>query len=375
VLNEKATIISTTFGDAALWDVLPPRADAATAPEEDVVSVQELMLNGINCGGCGNAVQRALMSLDGIAEVLTESKADTGGHPNKVVVRGACTAEAVREAIVTLDAGRGKFTIVEADAPPEEYQELACRESAKVPNSADDLGFVTHVYRARRPFNAERILALLRGWPLPTKKLSLEDEAESEAAEPLSAGKVPTFLGVLRSKGTLWLDSELHMASAWSHAGRQLRLTRSGVWWATLPEPVMRKCLGPEAYAAERQLFDGDDGDRRQELVFIGTKMDTGAISSALDACLCTDYEMAQYRARWSKEMAELADDAGPFRFDLGTRVECNVGEWCHGTVIDQYYREPEWPPERWMPYQVELDDGQTIWAPADVDECIRAAS
>ena len=37
------------------------------------------------------------------------------------------------------------------------------------------------------------------------------------------------------------------------------------------------------------------------------------------------------------------------------------------------YWREPEWPPQEWMPYQVLLDDGRLIWAPYDDNESIRA--
>ena len=70
-----------------------------------------------------------------------------------------------------------------------------------------------------------------------------------------------------------------------------------------------------------------------------------------------------------------LADSFGPFRFPTGGRVECCMGEdeWAKGTVVQHYYREAMWPADRWMPYGIELDDcGKIIWAPADVDACIR---
>ena len=57
VLNERATIISTKFGDASLWDVLPARAASSSLQRDVAPSAElELMLNGINCGGCGSAV-------------------------------------------------------------------------------------------------------------------------------------------------------------------------------------------------------------------------------------------------------------------------------------------------------------------------------
>ena len=390
-LNERASIVSTTFGDAAISDVLPAQASTAATGTGDAApsaSAFEFMVNGINCGGCGNALKKALMEVEGVAEVSAKDFKATGVHPNEVVVTGSgsgCTEAALREAIAKLDAGRGKFTLVGAAAGDDSSGGgstcLAdCRPAAQVPNSAEQLGFTTFVYRARRPFNNQRLIALLRRWPLAEKTLSLGGQLGTESISPeasLPPGKDATFAGLLRSKGTVWVDTDHRVAAEWSFAGRHFGLKQGGVWWATLPEPVMRKCLpDPQAYAAERALFDGADGDRRQELVFIGTRLDEAAITAALDACLSTDDEMRQYRAAKSEPYeAELRASNGPFRFAVGARVQCGMGggRWADGTVVAHHYREPEWGAERWCPYQVELDDGALIYAPVDVDECIRA--
>ena len=77
----------------------------------------------------------------------------------------------------------------------------------------------------------------------------------------------------------MWLDTQHRNVAGWSHAGRHFNLKPIGVWWATLPD-VMRAALSADgtskdeasdAYVAERQPFDGEFGDRRQEVVFIGT--------------------------------------------------------------------------------------------------------
>ena len=72
--------------------------------------VTVLQVNGINCGGCKKSLAASLVGVDGVKEFSIETKADTGKHPNKVEVRGG-SADAIRDAIAALDAGRGKFTI------------------------------------------------------------------------------------------------------------------------------------------------------------------------------------------------------------------------------------------------------------------------
>ena len=64
-------------------------------------------------------------------------------------------------------------------------------------------------------------------------------------------------------------------------------------------------------------------------------------------------------------------------RFKVGARVECSVKEsFLEGTVVRHHYRESDWAPDVFAPYQVKLD-GQSpglIYARWDEDDCIRAA-
>lgn len=62
-------------------------------------------------------------------------------------------------------------------------------------------------------------------------------------------------------------------------------------------------------------------GDRRQELVFIGSKLDEAEIRAALDACLCTEEEMDMYRMQLQNYLnaAFTGAASGPSLFDVGS--------------------------------------------------------
>ena len=72
-------------------------------------------------------------------------------------------------------------------------------------------------------------------------------------------------------------------------------------------------------------------------------------------------------------------------RFAPGAAVECRLeqhapggaagaggGGWVRGEVVAIFHREPSWPEGRWAPYQVRLESGRTVHAPADADDVIR---
>eukprot|EP00465_Bigelowiella_longifila_P009683 CAMPEP_0185269434 /NCGR_PEP_ID=MMETSP1359-20130426/39795_1 /TAXON_ID=552665 /ORGANISM="Bigelowiella longifila, Strain CCMP242" /LENGTH=214 /DNA_ID=CAMNT_0027860585 /DNA_START=626 /DNA_END=1270 /DNA_ORIENTATION=- len=63
-------------------------------------------------------------------------------------------------------------------------------------------------------------------------------------------------------------------------------------------------------------------------------------------------------------------------RFDIGNPVQCKVGEdWVNGIVLGHNYREIDWDPDEYSPYQVQIvdnNDRRKIYVPVDSDILIR---
>ncbi|MBO9685588.1 MAG: GTP-binding protein [Mitsuaria chitosanitabida] len=125
--------------------------------------------------------------------------------------------------------GTGLFDLAQAEAQPRWIQALEDHDHSE----ADAYGLSSVVYRARRPFDAARLHALLSR-PRP---------------------------GLLRFKGYVWLASRPSWLACISGAGRGLQLDPVGRWNVPVTE-------------------------RGQELVLIGQDLDVGALRVALDACL-----------------------------------------------------------------------------------------
>ena len=120
----------------------------------------------------------------------------------------------------------------------------------------EEYGISSFVYRAKRPFDPGKVHDVLNG-SLP---------------------------GVIRAKGHFWIASRPNWCVEFSLAGAISSVTPLGGWWASVP--LERWPSHPDIVAEIRKSWEEPWGDRRQELVFIGSGMDRDAIVARLDAAL-----------------------------------------------------------------------------------------
>ncbi|SDO35198.1 GTPase, G3E family [Filomicrobium insigne] len=121
----------------------------------------------------------------------------------------------------------------------------------------EEYGISSFVYRARGPFEPAKLHAFMnKSWP-----------------------------GVVRAKGFFWLATRPAWVGELSQAGALVRHEAVGYWWAAVPKE--RWPADDELVARINKGWHRLWGDRRQELVFIGTReMDKDALTAELNACL-----------------------------------------------------------------------------------------
>ncbi|WP_428512680.1 GTP-binding protein [Roseovarius sp.] len=120
----------------------------------------------------------------------------------------------------------------------------------------EEYGVASFVYRARQPFEPEKIMSVLNG-DLP---------------------------GVIRAKGHFWIATRPDWVAEYSLAGALSSVTPLGKWWATVPKERHPEHAGAQEYL--KAHWQEPWGDRRQEIVFIGAGIDWPALKSRLDAAL-----------------------------------------------------------------------------------------
>ncbi len=140
-------------------------------------------------------------------------------------------------------------------------------------SEVDEYGIQSFIFEARRPFHPERFATAL----------NFDDGI---------------LAGVIRSKGYCWIATHHDEAFRWSQAGVSIKLDQDGPWMCTVDESEWPE--GDETRDWIRGTMEKPWGDRRQELVFIGSEMDVVVLLSRLEDCLLTDDEMRLTPAHWS---------------------------------------------------------------------------
>ncbi|MCA1453719.1 GTP-binding protein [Bradyrhizobium sp. BRP22] len=197
------------------------------------------------------------------ADVVVINKVSEATEARRAEIRKVVAALNPRARQIETDFGQvplgavlntGLFNEARAATHPLWQKELYSPDS-HVPET-EEYGISSFVYRERRPFDPVRLLSFLnKPWP-----------------------------GVIRAKGHFWLATRPDWVGLLSVAGMQRRCEPMGYWWATVP-----KASWPSHSQFQEHLnnqWDGAWGDRRQELVFIGSDMDEIYIRTSLDACL-----------------------------------------------------------------------------------------
>lgn len=183
----------------------------------------------------------------------------------KAIIRGLnARAEIVETTLSQVDLDQvmdtGLFHFEEAQEHPLWAHELYNFKD-HVPET-EEYGIVSFVYRAREPFNPEKIHAFLN----------------------------EEWAGVVRAKGFFWISTRPDFVGEVSQAGAIVRHQGVGRWWAAIPKQQWPD--GPDFEENIRVNWNNEYGDRRQEIVFIGLKdqLDEAAIREKLDACLVKGY-------------------------------------------------------------------------------------
>jgi G3E family GTPase len=124
------------------------------------------------------------------------------------------------------------------------------------PRHTERFGIVSWVFQARRPFAQANFEALL--------------------------GR--RFPGLLRAKGFFWLVERPDELGFLSIAGGSVRYDFPSYWWAALI--ASGRARRAELPATLEKIWTEPQGDRRQELVFIGVGLDQAALRRELEQCL-----------------------------------------------------------------------------------------
>ena len=279
-LDTMVTVVDAAnfMNDFGSWDDLADRKIGLS--EEDDRNIVDLLVDQIEFA---NVI--IVNKADLVTEQQLSELKQIIGHLNQTARIMASTRSRV-----PLDSilGTGLFELSQAEEMPDWLAVPRGSEETET----EEYGISSFVYRGKRPFHPKRL------WD------ALGDDMESGL-----------FKGVLRSKGLAWIASRNDWAYNWSQAGCSVLLEPAGYWWASAPEEEWPE--DEELVSEIQSRFDGEFGDRHQELVFIGQNLDQARIESVLGDCLLTDAEYAEGSEAWS----DLEDPLPPIEIEIEEAV------------------------------------------------------
>ena len=126
-------------------------------------------------------------------------------------------------------------------------------------SETEEYGVASFVYCARRPVEPEKVMTVLNG----------------------------NLTGVIRAKGHFWIATRPDWVAEFSLAGALSSIKQMGTWWASVPKDRWPEHDSIPSYISThwQELW----GDRRQEIVFIGSGIDWADIKGRLDAALVSE--------------------------------------------------------------------------------------
>ncbi|PTQ74958.1 GTP-binding protein [Celeribacter persicus] len=245
-LDTMVTVVDTVnmLNDYSSHDFLEDRGEVAG--EGDTRRIVDLLVDQIEFA---DVIVLNKVSDAGPDKVLAARKIVAALNPDAKVIETDFSKVATEDVL-----GTGLFDFDHAHEHPLWAKELY-GFADHVPET-DEYDVTSFVYRARRPFDPSAIEAVLNG-DLP---------------------------GVIRAKGHFWMATRPEWAAEFSMAGALSTIKPLGQWWAAVPEHYWPD--HPEGRAQIAEVWADGFGDRRQEIVFIGSGMDEALIRAKLDAAL-----------------------------------------------------------------------------------------
>jgi len=117
---------------------------------------------------------------------------------------------------------------------------------------------------------------------------------------------------VFRSKGMIYVATQAQSIFTWQTAGMMCEVKELGKWVATGTKELLYEKGHGEEYESWK---DKVQGDRKTQLVIIGSGLDRAAISKSLDDCLISEEQYAKMKKSDRIENMELENpDDDPFR-------------------------------------------------------------